>query len=208
MPPHEGAPSAEPEAEPTPELDGAAAPPQLDSKGRYHAHGTISGVTLGVYVVIVILLLAVVLPSGFASNAFFLYLIVAGTLFFLVRYLTTNYTIDDSNLTAWRILGPRRMPLSEIRKIELMALRDLSPTGFFGSWGYRGRMWSPYISTFDAIYTDPVGILVSGGAYPLFISPRHREDFARELSRRARSYGGELTVDHGRPVATAADLGF
>jgi len=165
-------------------------------------------VTVGVYAVIILLLFAVVLPSAIDTNPDFVYLLVAATLFFLVRYLTTSYTIDDTNLVAWRIFGPRRKPLQDIHKIEFLALRDLSATGFFGSWGYRGRMWSPYISTFDAIYTDPVGILVSGGAYPLFISPRHREEFARELSRRVRSYSGELTVDAGRPAATAADLGF
>ena len=183
-------------------------PPRLDAKGRFHAHGTISAVTVGVYVVIILLLFGIVLPSSIDSNPDYVYVLVAGTLFFLVRYATTSYTIDDTNLVAWRILGPRRMPLEDVRKIEFLALRDLSPTGIFGSWGYRGRMWSPYVSTFDAIYTDPIGILVTGGAYPLFISPRHREEFARELSRRVRSYGIDLTVDAGRPVATASDLGL
>ncbi len=164
--------------------------------------------TVGVYAVIILLLFFVVLPSPIDSNPNFVYLLVAATAFLLVRYATTSYSIDDTHLVAWRILGPRRMPLEEVRKIEFLALRDLSPTGFFGSWGYRGRMWSPYIQSFDAIYTDPAGLLVTGGAYPLFISPRHPEEFARELSRRARSYSGNLTVDVGAPSEPAAPSDF
>ncbi len=174
-------------------------PVKLDAKGRYRAHGSISGVTVGVYAVVLLLLYFIVRPSPVDGNPTLLYVLMAGTLFLLVRYLTTSYVIDDSNVVAWRILGPRRMPLKDVRKIEFMALRDLSPTGFFGAWGYRGRMWSPYVSSFDAVYTDPVGLLVTGGPYPLFISPTHREAFARELSRRVRSFPGTLSVDAGAP---------
>jgi hypothetical protein len=169
--------------------------PKLDAAGRYHAHGTISAITVGVYVVLILLIYFFVIPLS--SNPYVVYLLVVGTAFLLVRYASTGYSIDDAYLHARRILGGRRVPLSEIRKIEFMALRDLSPTGFFGSWGYRGRMWSPFIGAFDAIYTDPVGILVTGGPYPLFISPRGRAAFARELSRRVRSYTGALAVDAG-----------
>lgn len=151
------------------------------------------------YGILLLVLYFVVLPSPIASNPLYVYVVMGATVFLLIRYFSTNYVIDDTNLTARRILGSRRMPLQEVRKIEYIALRDLSPTGFFGSWGYRGRMWSPYISSFDAIYTDPVGLLVSGGPYPLFISPQDREGFARELSRRVRSYSGALTVDVGAP---------
>jgi hypothetical protein len=97
------------------------------------------------------------------------------------------------------VVGSRRIPLAEIRKVEFVQLRDLSATGFFGSWGYRGRMWSPYIGGFDAIYTDPTGLLVSASGVPLFLSPRDPADFARELSRRVRSYGGTLTMDAANP---------
>ncbi len=178
--------------------------PRLDAKGRFHVRGTYSAVTVGVYAVLLLVLYFVVLPSSIDSNPVYVYAIMAGTLFLLVRYFSTSYTIDDTYLVAWRILGSRRTRLEEVRKIEFMALRDLSPTGFFGSWGYRGRMWSPYISSFDAIYTDPVGLLVSGGPYPLFISPQDREGFARELSRRVRSYAGPLSVDVGAPPGTPA----
>ncbi len=155
--------------------------------------------TVGVYAVALLLLYFIVRPSPVDGDPILLYVLMGGTGFFLVRYLTTSYVIDDANVVAWRILGPRRMPLKDVRKIEFMALRDLSPTGFFGAWGYRGRMWSPYISHFDAVYTDPVGLLITGGAYPLFISPSQREAFARELSRRVRSFPGNLSVDAGAP---------
>ena len=175
-------------------------PPPLDEKGRYHAHGSISGVTLGVYVVVILLLYFVVLRSSIATNAYAVYFIIGATVFLLLRYLSTNYTIDDTFLYARRLFGSRRVPLRDVRKIEFYKLRDLSPTGFFGSWGYRGRMWSPYIGKFDGIYTDPAGILVSETGVPLFISPSQPERFARELSRRARSYAGPLAVDHGHPT--------
>jgi hypothetical protein len=162
-------------------------------------------VTVGVYAVVVLLLYFVVLRSPIASNAYAIYFLIAVTLFLLVRYLSTAYAIDDSFLYARRLFGSRRVPLRDIRKIEYIRLRDLSPTGFFGSWGYRGRMWSPYIGKFDAIYTDPSGILVSEAEVPLFISPARPESFARELSRRARSYAGPLSVDHGHPSYGPAD---
>jgi hypothetical protein len=120
--------------------------------------------------------------------------------FFLVRYLSTSYSIDDVYLRAWRIAGGRRIHLADVRKIEVIRLRDLSPTGFFGSWGWRGRMWSPLIGHFDAIYSDPTGLLLTADGVPLFISPRHAGEFARELSRRVRSYTGPLAVDAGAPV--------
>lgn len=159
----------------------------------------VSAVTVGVYGVLLLLIWFFVRPSPLDVNPLLVYVLIAATLFLLLRYATTNYTIDDSYLHARRILGPRRVRLGDIRKIEFLSLRDLSPTGFFGSWGYRGRMWSPFIGSFDAIYTEAVGILVTAGAYPLFISPKDREAFARELSRRVRSYSGNLSVDAGAP---------
>ena len=125
------------------------------------------------------------------------YLLVGVTLFFLLRYLSTSYLLDDSTLRARRILGSRVIRLETVRKIEYANLRDLGPVGMFGSWGYRGRMWSPTIGSFDAIYTDSRGLLVTAGDHPLFISPYRGDEFARELSRRVRSYVGELEVDVG-----------
>jgi hypothetical protein len=171
--------------------------PSVDAAGRYHSRGTFSALTVGVYVFVILLLLVVVIRTPYLLNADALYGLIVICLFFLARYASTSYRIDDSYLYARRLVGSRRIPLSEIRKIEAMRLRDLSPTGFFGSWGYRGRMWSPFVGKLDAIYTDPAGLLVTPDDIPLFISPRDPTDFARELSRRVRSYTGPLGVDVG-----------
>lgn len=62
-------------------------------------------------------------------------------------------------------------------------------------------MYSQLIGEFDSIYTDAAtGLLVSAGAYPVYISPKDSEAFARELSRRARSYSGPLLKDVGNPA--------
>ncbi len=61
-------------------------------------------------------------------------------------------------------------------------------------------MWSPAIGEFDSIYTDPAAASSSPREpYPLYLSPTDREAFARELSRRVRSYTGPLAVDVGAP---------
>jgi hypothetical protein len=172
--------------------------PRLDAQGRYHARGTVSAITLGIYVLVILLLIFVVARDA-ADNVYAVYVLTLVTVFFAFRYALTNYRIDDTYLYARRVLGSRRVPLADIRKIEFMRLRDLSATGFFGSWGYRGRMWSPFIGKLDAIYTDPSGLLITGGDVPLFISPRDSPGFARELSRRVRSSSGALTVDVGSP---------
>ena len=125
------------------------------------------------------------------------YFLVGVTVFFLARYLLTRYRLDDAALLAWRPVGSRRVPFELVRRIEFANLRDLGPIGMFASWGYRGRQWSPTIGYFDAIYTDSRGLLVTAGDFPLFLSPRDPEAFARELSRRVRSYTGPLEVDVG-----------
>lgn len=178
---------------------GPSAPGRLDTWGRYRARGTYDPVTVGVYVVVILLLYFVISRSSLVTNPDVIYFLMGVTLFFLLRYFSTQYWIDDTYVHARRILGSRRVPLAEIRKIEFMKLRDLSPTGFFGSWGWRGRMWSPHISKFDGIYTDPTGLLITPTEVPLFISPKDPDAFARELSRRVRSYTGPLTVDAGAP---------
>jgi hypothetical protein len=176
-----------------------AKPPALDARGRYRAAGELSYITIGVYVFLILILYFVVLPSPAISYRWGIEVVIVITVFFLVRYLSTTYSIDDAYLRAWRIAGGRRVRLADVRKIEVVRLRELSPTGFFGSWGWRGRMWSPLIGPFDAIYSDPTGLLVTADGVPLFISPRHVDEFARELSRRVRSYTGPLSVDAGAP---------
>lgn len=175
----------------------------MDSSGTYHQHGRISYLVVGTYVVL-LLIVVLLLPGDTALTfSWAPWVLAALILLFLFRYLFTFYSIDDSFLRARRVLGGRRVPLSDIRKIEYSSLRELGPTGFFGSWGWRGRMWSPRIGRFDAIYTDAArGLLVTAGEVPLYITPVDLEGFARELSRRVRSYRGRLSVDVGDPLGS------
>jgi hypothetical protein len=146
-------------------------------------------------------ILAVLLRPDFTtSDAWVVVLLELLLAFFLVRYLSTVYTLDDEYLRAWRLFGGGRIELATVRRIQFTSLRELAPTGFLGSWGWRGRMWSPVIGSFDSIHTEPSGVLVTGGDHPLFVSPRNPAAFARELSRRVRSYTGPLEVDAGAPA--------
>lgn len=177
--------------------------PRLDARGRYRARGMYSVGVVGIYVFFLIVIVLLLKEAPLTTAAWVPYFLAFVVLLFLARYFSTTYTIDDTHLRAWRLLGGQRVALSDIRKIEYSALRDLSPTGFFGAWGWRGRMWSPQIGHFDSIHTEARGILVSGPDEPLFISPRDPVAFARELSRRVRSYSGRLSVDVGDPDGIA-----
>lgn len=161
----------------------------------------LSYLVIGAYVFLLLLVVLIVPSSPIITYSWLVWVIAALVLFFLARYLSTCYWIDADRLTAFRILGRRNVQLEEIRRIQFASLRDLSPTGFFGAWGYRGRMWSPVIGKFDSIHTSSAGIMIVAGEVPLFISPRHPKQFARELSRRVRSYRGRLEVDDGVPDA-------
>jgi len=172
--------------------------PRTDARGVYHDRGRLSYSVIGVYVFLILVAVFILPKSGLAAWA--LGVIVFLFLFFLARYLSTTYSLDDTHLRAWRIAGSRRIRLETIRRIEFGSMRELSPTGFLGSWGWRGRMWSPRMGAFDAVYTDPAkGLLISGEGVPVYITPTDIEEFARELSRRVRSYSSRLTVDVGDP---------
>ncbi len=174
-----------------------------DEEGRYVVGAQLSYAVVGAYVVLMVLILAVIAPRIHSADDWVTIFLTALTVLFLVRYLSTRYVLDDVQLRAWRILGGRRVPLDEVRAIQYARLRDLIPTGGMlglGSWGWRGRMYSPIYGEFDAIYTDAAsGVMVTAGAYPLYISPKRPEEFARELSRRVRSYSGPLLDDVGYP---------
>ncbi len=160
--------------------------------------------TIGFYVVLLLLLVYVaVLPSSILPSPLLAYFLAAVLLLFLARNLSTRYRLDPDALTAWRLFGSRRIEYDEVRKIEFANLRDLGPVSFFGSWGWRGRMWSPIIGPFDSVYTISRGLLVSAGKAPLFLSPRDPVAFARELSRRVRSLGIHLETDVGAPTAAS-----
>ena len=173
------------------------APPRLDRKGRYRAHGKLSYFTLGAYLLLLAVVFLLIKPP--ATEPWVPDFLGAVLLLFLIRYLSTTYTIDAKFVRAWRVMGGQRVPLKEVRRIEFASLRELSATGFFGSWGWRGRMWSPRIGRFDSVHTDTSGVLVSGGNVPLFLSPDDPDAFAEELSRRVRSVSGKLNQDESEP---------
>jgi len=175
-----------------------------DGLSVFRRRGQFSYTVIGVYVFLIVL--AILIVPRYTSAWYAIDGILILFLFFLLRYLSTSYSLDDTHLLAWRLPGARRIRLETIRRIEYASMRELGPTSFVGSWGWRGRMWSPSIGAFDAVYTDPVkGILVSGEGVPIYISPTDLTLFARELSRRARSYSGRLTVDVGDPLGATSE---
>jgi len=176
----------------------------IDHRGRYHDRGKISPWNVGAYVVLILIVLVIFRTS--TAQYWVPYVLIALVFLLLARYLSTRYVIDEAYLHAYRFLGGRRLPLEDVRQIEYASIRDLSPLGLFGSWGWRGRMWSPRIGTFDSIYTDTFGLLVSPGEFPLFLSPADPAGFARELSRRVRSFSGPLEVDVGDPAKQSASV--
>lgn len=181
--------------------------PPYDAEGRYHAHGRISWGVVGVYIFLFLVILLLFSHDTGSSYWWVPWVLGLFVVALLARYVSTNYRIDDMQLAARRLFGGRRIRLDEIRRIEYIALHDLAPGGtFFGGWGWHGRMWSPQIGSFDAIFTDAAkGLLITAGEEPLYISPGRPEEFARELSRRVRSYSGRLAVDVGDPLGSVPE---
>ncbi len=174
-----------------------------DLAEMYRHPATVSYGVVGFYAVLVVLLILAGQNPAFAAVPDLVDLLVVVLILFLVRYLSTRYWMDSEHVGAWRLFGSRTARLDEVRRIERANLRDLGPVGLFGSWGWRGRMWSPTIGTFDAIQTGSDGLLITVGKVPLFISPKDPGAFARELSRRVRSYTGPLDADVGEPATSA-----
>jgi hypothetical protein len=128
-------------------------------------------------------------------NAVVAEVIVAAFIVYLGRYLSTRYRLSPFTFSASRLFGSRRIPIEEIRHVVPANLRDLAPASFFGSWGWRGRMWSPQVGPFDTVQTVSEGLLVYGGTgVPVFISPTDPGAFVTELSRRVRSYHPDVDI--------------
>jgi hypothetical protein len=180
------------------EEDGPPRAGRLDTAGRYHDRAKYSAWNIGAYVVLLLVIYFLVHSSG--ADYWVPYVLAAVVLLLLIRYLSTHYVLDETYLRAARVLGGCRVALEDVREIDYASLRDLSPVGFFGSWGWRGRMWSPQVGTFDSAYTDTYGLLITTTGNPLFISPADPAEFARELSRRVRSFNGPLDRDVGDPA--------
>ncbi|MCI4332024.1 MAG: PH domain-containing protein [Thermoplasmata archaeon] len=202
-----GGPSSE--DRPTPPHSGAGSPAgRTDAQGVYHQPAPISFGMLAFYLLLMVLLIYASSRGTFSSFPFITELLIGVFLLFLVRSAATRYRLDAEELVAWRIFGNRRIRLETVRKIEYANLRDLGPVGMFGSWGWRGRLWSPIVGSFDAIQTVSSGLLVTAGTHPLFISPKDPDAFAQELSRRVRSYTGPLETDVGNLRRAATPSGF
>jgi hypothetical protein len=167
------------------------------------------GAPISVSVVILYLLLVAIIVyatdrASFTSNPIVPEFLIGVMFLFLARNLSTYYVLDDRALHARRLFGSRTVPLEQVRMLEYANLRDLGPVSFFGGWGWRGRMWSPLIQTFDAIHTVSAGILVTAGDVPLFVSPKNPAEFAAELSRRVRSYNPTVGLSTFSPEHTLA----
>lgn len=164
---------------------------RLDGQGRYVDYAPRSYAVIGMYAVLVAVLLYLNGGANYAVPSLPL-ILAAVLLVYLGRYVSTRYVMDSETLAAKRLFGSRKVRLEEIRNIELANLREIGPMGMFGTWGWRSRVFSPTLGPFDSIHTVSKGVLVSAGAVPMFLSPRDPIAFARELSRRARSWGVEL----------------
>lgn len=172
--------------------------------GRVRFAAPVSPGVLILYLVLGVVIVYATYHSSFSSNPLVPEFLIAVLFLFLARHVSTYYVLDDRALHARRLFGSRTIQLDQIRMIEFANLRDLGPVSFFGGWGWRGRMWSPLIQTFDTIHTVSPGVLVTAGDVPLFVSPKDPERFAEELSRRARSYNPSVPLSSFSPSRTIA----
>ncbi|HEV2165556.1 MAG TPA: hypothetical protein VGS23_01045 [Thermoplasmata archaeon] len=187
----------------------ASPPPtsRIDPQGRWTSHAPLPVEVLAFYGVVIVVLLIVARPTGpsaLTNPVLFLDAIVG---VFLARYASTSYSMDSDRFHARRLFGSRSLRLENVRRIELASLRDLSPTGFFGGWGWRGRMWSPVVGSFDSIHTRSSGVMIYEGEVPLFVSPKDPVGLAVELSRRVRSYAVGVELGPGLPGGSSGEPG-
>jgi hypothetical protein len=177
--------------------------PEGGSPTLVYTMGAARGMSVVVfYILLMFIVLVVEFYGPSAGYVPYLYpLLEILLLLFLLRYASTRYRIDSTTLYAQRILGGRRVPLEEIRKIQYANLRELGPVGISSSWGWRGRAWSPIVGKMDSVATVSRGLLVSAGEVPVFISPVDAVAFRRELSRRVRSVSGAAAPDESPIVA-------
>ncbi|HEV2317893.1 MAG TPA: PH domain-containing protein [Thermoplasmata archaeon] len=146
---------------------------------------------VGLYSLLIVLMLYVYYrgDEGLVSDLLAPFLVVV-LLVYLARYSTTRYRIDDRSLRAQRLFGSRTLQLDQVRRIQRANLRTLGAVGFLGTWGWRGRVWSPMVGNFDTVHTVSDGLLIAADGVPVFISPIDPDGFQQELSRRVRSVNG------------------
>jgi hypothetical protein len=172
---------------------------RADAGGRFVMHAAIPWGVVVFYVILILLVTYIELIHELPSSPYLFFVLVGVLVIFLARMLSTRYVLDADRVIASRLFGSRRARLDRVRKIEHASLRELAPVSLFGGWGWRGRAWSPTIGRFDSLHTTSAGVLVTVDEYPMFLTPRDPPAFARELSRRVRSYVGEIEVDVGAP---------
>jgi hypothetical protein len=149
---------------------------------KYSQHSVISGVNTGVYLFIILMVYLLYYWGSIFELA--AYLLILVLLFYLVRSLSVSYKITDDWLKVSRLFGSRRVTIESVSKVEKSSLRDLAPVSWTGGWGWRSRMWSPVIGHFDNLSTVHLGLIVYAEGVPLFISPKDRDAFVRELELR------------------------
>lgn len=154
-------------------------------------------VSVGVAVFYLILIGAVTYLGIYRlTSAFIAEALLTLLLLYLGRYVTTRYRLSAHTFAALRLFGSRRIPIEQIRHVQRANLRELAPVSFVGSWGWRGRMWSPQVGSFDTVHTTQDGLLVTGGTgVPVFITPKDLGAFVQELSRRVRSYHPGVDIE-------------
>lgn len=136
-------------------------------------------VTVGVYVVLLVILVLLTVDHSLPEyGGLFL---MALLMVYLARMLSLNYSIRAGEVHASRLFGSRRAPVKEVRKVEPRSLRDLSPVSFIGGWGWRSRMWSPQIGSFDNLSSFHKGLMIYAGDVPFFISPKDPDAFLAAL---------------------------
>ena len=189
---------------PSPELSVAPpTPPRLDASGIYRQRGRLSYAVIGVYVFLILVLIVIFPLRNTLAYSWAPWAVAALFVLFLARYMSTSYSIDDSYLRAWRILGGRRIALEKVNKIEYDNLAtwdrraDSSGpgAGTVGCGAPRSAALTPSIRTPRREFSS------RRRGCPSTSPPFDVPEFARELSRRVRSYTGRLLVDVGDPHA-------
>lgn len=165
--------------------------------GRWREHAPVSVGVAILYGVLVLALIFLGRPTGRSAIPNPLALLAILVVVFFARYASTTYSMDAERVHARRLFGSRTISFHEIHKIELASLRELSPTSLLGGWGWRGRMWSATVGSFDSIHTVARGVLIHTEEIPLFVSPKDPVGFARELSRRVRSDHDDVELGPG-----------
>lgn len=152
---------------------------------KYTQWSDIPWATVGAYIFLVILMVILFETKNIPENVGLF--LVAVLVVYLARMVSLHYTLEDGKLKVLRLFGSRRVPISEVHKVEPSSLRDLSPVSFMGGWGWRSRMWSPVVGRFDNLSTVHKGLMIYATEPPFFISPKDPDKFLAQLQKETGS---------------------